>query len=782
MQLRGRLVVARTPLRVALCLLLVAGAIGIDAPWGWGQRAGVNPRLAAIPANTALDLGRYECNQPTDNPDDCGLITDYSKFVYDAAGHQFLMFGGGHAVTHRTDVDAFDLQSLKWKSAYPSTPCAQMRLGNIDPVKAAWRSTGHPIARHTYDMVVMADKPPRLLLLNGAGGGGRCVELPSRPGPDPYSIEGRIAAYDPTTRTWTYSAASAGGWQPHAAAEWDPVSRRVIVLDQYALWTYDPDSQKKMKYERLTAALGYAKNLVYFPPTDRMYYFADGDAVFEVALARSDFSRSTLTRVTGISGDIPELVETGFAYDPLHQAIGGAIRNGVFYGYFPLTKKWVSRRIKLAPPGSRVTNVAFHALDYDPVNHLFFFITDPLAGQRTWAFRFSPEEGVDANPSRVATGRARPPCPAETVLRVGAKRSLEAPSWAADCAKDGDIIEVDAGLYSGDVAVWTKNDLTIRGVGGRPQIHVGGRSAEGKAIWVVKGRNTTIENFEFSGAQVPDGNGAAIRLEGPGLIVRHAYFHDNEMGILTGVHPQSDVLIEGSEFANNASQNPRTHNHNIYIGAVRRFTLRSSYVHHARVGHNVKTRARENHILYNRIMDEADGSSSYLIELANGGNGYLIGNVLHQGPRTENSTMVSYGAETLIHPMNELYVVNNTMVNDLPAHGIFVQVHGAPSVVKLINNLLVGKGRPLVGPGTLLNNLTSSDPGFRNRSAFDYQLLPWSPAIDAGVVPPAANGVALTPVQQYVHMGRSEPRPDVGALDVGAYEFSGAAPTREGRR
>jgi hypothetical protein len=65
----------------------------------------------------------------------------------------------------------------------------------------------------------------------------------------------------------------------------------------------------------------------------------------------------------------------------------------------------------------------------------------------------------------------------------------------------------------------------------------------------------------------------------------------------------------------------------------------------AKIGHDVKSRARENYILYNRISDGPDGTASYEVDLPNGGLSYLIGKVIQQGPRTDNNTIVSYGAE-----------------------------------------------------------------------------------------------------------------------------------------
>jgi hypothetical protein len=99
------------------------------------------------------------------------------------------------------------------------------------------------------------------------------------------------------------------------------------------------------------------------------------------------------------------------------------------------------------------------------------------------------------------------------VVEVGPGKKFDRPSAAARVAKNGDVIEIAAGTYEGDVAIWRQNNLTIRGVGGRPHLEADGEYAEGKGIWVIKGRNATVENVEFSGARVPDQNGAGIRQE-----------------------------------------------------------------------------------------------------------------------------------------------------------------------------------------------------------------------------------------------------------------------------
>ena len=258
------------------------------------------------------------------------------------------------------------------------------------------------------------------------------------------------------------------------------------------------------------------------------------------------------------------------------------------------------------------------------------------------------------------------------ILSVGPGKQFIFPSVAAEFAVDGDVVEIDGnGVYQGDVATWKQNNLTIRGVNGRPHLQAAGKSAGHKGIWVIKGNNVTVENIEFSGAKVRDRNGAGIRLEGQHLTIRNCYFHHNENGILTGNNKLSDILIENSEFAWNGYGKGQSHN--MYIGRVRSFTLRYSYIHHARIGHNVKTRALENHILYNRIMDEEDGTASYAIDVPNGGLVYILGNVIQQGPLTDNWAIISYGAEGLKGKEHSLWVVNNTIINERSS-GIFVKV------------------------------------------------------------------------------------------------------------
>lgn len=346
--------------------------------------------------------------------------------------------------------------------------------------------------------------------------------------------------------------------------------------------------------------------------------------------------------------------------------------------------------------------------------------------------------------------------------RVGPDRALTLPSQAAAVARDGDTVLIDAGTYSGDVATWTQDDLTIRGDGGRAHLRADGNDAQGKAIWVVAGDRTRIDRIELSGAAVPDQNGAGIRQEGTDLTVTRSWFHDNENGILTGADPDSDIVVRRSRFFRNGHGDG--YSHNLYVGAVRSLTVTGSWLSEADTGHELKSRAARNTIVANRISD-GDATASYSIDLPNGGRSLVAGNVVVQGPRSENPALVSYGAEGLTHPGRTLWVVNNTFVNRRTSGTSVVVADGARAVLR--NNLLVGPGDLASGPTDARANRRVGASGFVDPAAEDYRLLPSSPAVDRGTGVPRRWRARW----EYAAPTAVVRRPRVGRTDLGAFEL-----------
>jgi hypothetical protein len=378
-------------------------------------------------------------------------------------------------------------------------------------------------------------------------------------------------------------------------------------------------------------------------------------------------------------------------------------------------------------------------------------------------------------------------------LKVGPTRELKRPSEAARVAQPGDIIEVDPGEYRGDTAQWRTNDLVIRGAGGLATLIADGAPlVEGKGIWLVRGNNVRIENVAFVGAAVPDMNGAGIRAEGDGLHVIGCHFADNENGILGNPVRGARMTIEHSTFARNGHPNGQAHQ--IYIGAIAELTVRANYFHTTRVGSAVKSRASRNRIVNNRIVDGRDGRSNYSIDLSNGGEAWVIGNLIQQGPRTENYHLIAFAPEGARDEPQGLWIVHNTLVNDRH-NGVFARSFGAGQLY-LYNNLLIGDGEAAQGPAALVGNVFATnvgrikdrdglggvpgsranrvvaDAGIVDRGLMDYRLRPGSPAIDAGIPLGEVPGDGLAAGFEYQHPAALLPRLDKGAPDAGALAFA----------
>src|SRR5450830_313261 len=238
------------------------------------------------------------------------------------------------------------------------------------------------------------------------------------------------------------------------------------------------------------------------------------------------------------------------------------------------------------------------------------------------------------------------------VIHVGPNRLIKTISEAAKLSKDGVTVEVDAGDYRGDVAVWEKNNIILRAINGRVRLIANGMAAEGKAIWVIRGGKMIVEGFDFSGARVADKNGAGIRLEKGILTVRDCTFSESENGILTGNDPQTELEVLNSEFGYIGHGDGQSHN--LYAGEISLLTVKGSYFHHAKVGHLLKSRAIENRIFYNRLTDELGGRASYELAFAIGGIAYVVGNIIQQSSTTENPHIISYGTEGYKWSKNEL--------------------------------------------------------------------------------------------------------------------------------
>jgi Right handed beta helix region len=261
-------------------------------------------------------------------------------------------------------------------------------------------------------------------------------------------------------------------------------------------------------------------------------------------------------------------------------------------------------------------------------------------------------------------------------------------SAAISGSSANDVLLVPAGSYDENFPNITHN-LTIDAVGGMaslttPQpIPINDRAILN--VPLDAGVSLTISGLEISGAMraEPFPNGAGILFEqGNGILtVTNSYIHNNEDGILTGGPDAASpggvmsVIIRNSQISGNGAPPGSSYassgsDHNIYAGGLTSFTLTNSYITDEQgYGHEVKSRAMTNIITDNRIQDGPSALVSYDIDLPDGGNSLISGNVIEKGPGSVNENMINFGGDGT-YPGSNLTITGNTFINDYAGGGI----------------------------------------------------------------------------------------------------------------
>lgn len=359
-----------------------------------------------------------------------------------------------------------------------------------------------------------------------------------------------------------------------------------------------------------------------------------------------------------------------------------------------------------------------------------------------------------------------------TTWPVGPGKLYKKPSAVASLVKNGDTVLIDAGVYAQDVCLLRAHHLYLSGVGGKAHLKAEGKAYGLKAIWVIQGDSTIVENIEFSECSVPDKNGAGIRLEATHLVVRSCYFHDNEDGILAGDNVNSHVLIEYCEFARNGFGDGQSHN--LYINHVKSLTFQFNHSHDSKVGHLLKSRAHQNIIRYN-VLNTGNADGSYEIDLPNGGQALILGNTIRQGPNSQNSNLIAYGLEGLSNPgSHEIILSHNTLINE-KGSGNFVNLKDQTNKLVLLNNVFAGVGKPYNGLATNvldqgnLANVSRNYFLFNNPSSADYHLSIQSPALNYSKIDfrnyPEWKPEWEYDLTRYIQKRRMEFWPDPGAFE-----------------
>ena len=291
---------------------------------------------------------------------------------------------------------------------------------------------------------------------------------------------------------------------------------------------------------------------------------------------------------------------------------------------------------------------------------------------------------------------------ASAELWVGPDEPHTTIASAVEESQPGDTIYVRAGLYENDFAS-IDHDLTIIGVDGKAHIEATLQIGNGKGIFVTSG-NITLENIEFSGATVRDRNGAGIRYEGGNLTIRNCHFHDNENGILAASAKGGVITVTESEFGHNGYGRGRTHG--IYVNRIEKLLVEDSYFHDTKIGHHIKSRAAETHVI-DSVLDDADTVASYSVDMSNGGVGEIRGNRIVQGTgKGLNSIFIAYGPEGMEYQDNRLVIEDNTFINHHTGGTLLKNWTEAP--VRIANNEIYNVPSIADGPADIADNMVAA--------------------------------------------------------------------------
>ena len=281
-------------------------------------------------------------------------------------------------------------------------------------------------------------------------------------------------------------------------------------------------------------------------------------------------------------------------------------------------------------------------------------------------------------------------------LKVGRGQTYQTPSAAAAVAKNGDHIQIEPGQYF-DCAVWRADNLVIEGTA--PGVVITDKTCNGMGLFVIWGNNTTVRNLTLTRSRVPDMNGAGIRLVKGSLTVDGVKFIDNQNGLFGGV-PGTTVTVRNSDFDRNGTCAGACAPA-IYLENVDLLRVENSHVSTTRQAHSIKSRALRTEVTGCTITDGPGGTSSFLIEVSNGGAVVVRDNTLEKGPKAENHTAaIAIGAEGVTHTTPEIMITNNKFSNDGDyATALVWNVTATPATLK--GNKLSGSVIPLKGDGTV---------------------------------------------------------------------------------
>ncbi|MBX3229082.1 MAG: right-handed parallel beta-helix repeat-containing protein [Labilithrix sp.] len=416
---------------------------------------------------------------------------------------------------------------------------------------------------------------------------------------------------------------------------------------------------------------------------------------------------------------------------------------------------------------------------------------------------------------------------------VGAGKQHASLAEALEVVAPGDVVEVyDDETYptTGEGGAVAKRHgsptgkITIRGM----------KNAQGKRVKLSGGKQGALflqgNHYVVEGFEITNGTETCVTLRANDVTIRDSVVHDcPRHGILALDEGMGSLTLEYVEvYKAGLEEEGQALKHPIYVssdanpttgfpGSV--FRMEHCYVHDARDGNNVKSRAERNEIRFNWI----EGAGYYELELIGpdlaqadvARHSEVIGNVFFK--TNARSHMVRIGSDGSANSNGRYRFVNNTFILSATTEGL-LRAEQVIDSLEFTNN--VGwrfgrsinsvfrrsetewlKGTPRISgannwfptgsedvPEELEGTILGGDPGFTSTSPLDLRPkangaladkgTATSPSPEGAAFPnPFAIPPAFVPGQRAVpRAGSPLERPRSGAPDIGAYEVGSDAP------
>jgi hypothetical protein len=215
------------------------------------------------------------------------------------------------------------------------------------------------------------------------------------------------------------------------------------------------------------------------------------------------------------------------------------------------------------------------------------------------------------------------------------------------------------GVYR-DCAVHWQGRITYRAE--RPGTAVLQRVVcEGKGALVLRSpEGASVDGLVFENMRSSDRNGAGIRLELGNLNVTNSLFRNSQQGILTANDPDSALTVDRSTFSGLGGCPDGMCSHSIYVNGYGSVTITRSRFERGTGGHYVKTRSPRVDIRDCTFDDTLGQATNYMIDLATGATGRIVGNYFIQGENKENySAFITIGPEGQDNSADGLTITDN---------------------------------------------------------------------------------------------------------------------------